>query len=123
MLYTIAFGLLGLHEAAAATGDSEIRRAEDRLAEFVVRVQVESETHPYLDGAWLRAFDFDTWEYWGSSADEGWGAWCVETGWCNAWLNAVLSLRRSGRSLWEHVVDGDLSSRAAEINGEMLEKS
>jgi hypothetical protein len=56
--------------------------------------------HPYLDGAWMRSFDYELWEYWGSSADQGWGAWCVESGWTNAWIAAVLAMRARGETLF-----------------------
>ncbi len=74
LLYTCNFAFLGLHEAYAATGEEHYREMADRLADFLVRVQVRSETHPELDGGWFRAFDFNQWEYWGSNADHGWGA-------------------------------------------------
>ena len=52
-----------------------------------------------LDGAWMRSFDFDIWDYWGSSADAGWGAWCVESGWTNSWIAVVLAMRSVGATL------------------------
>jgi hypothetical protein len=101
LLYTSNFALVGLHEAAAATGDSYYRAAADRLVEFLCRIQIRSETHPELDGGWFRAFDFGRWEYWASNADEGWGAWSIESGWTQGWITAVLALRQTGTSLWE----------------------
>ena len=62
LLYTSNFALLGLHEAAAATGNATLREAEDRLASFLVRVQARSSARPELDGAYMRAFDFEKWE-------------------------------------------------------------
>ncbi|MDC0936976.1 hypothetical protein OAS39_11875, partial [Pirellulales bacterium] len=56
LLYTTNFALVGLHEAAAATGDSFYQEAEERLAKFLCRIQISSETHPELDGGWFRAF-------------------------------------------------------------------
>jgi hypothetical protein len=101
LLYTTNFAFLGLHEAAAATGEPRYREAADRLAEFLCRIQVRSETHPELDGAWFRAFDFERWEYWASNADAGWGAWCVESGWTQGWILVVLALRTLDTSLWD----------------------
>ena len=40
LLYTINFAFLGLHEAAAATGDPYYRQAEDKLAQFFCRAQI-----------------------------------------------------------------------------------
>jgi hypothetical protein len=99
-LYSTGFALLGLHEAAAATGDVRLREHADRLAAYLVRIQTRSEDEA-LDGTWLRAFDFEHWDYWGSSGDLGWGAWCVELGWGQAWIVAALTLRQSGSSLWD----------------------
>jgi len=78
LLYTCNFALLALHEAAAATGDDDLRQAEDALVGFLCRSQIRSESHPELNGAWFRAFNLSRWEYWSSSTDAGWGAWCVE---------------------------------------------
>ncbi|MCY2931391.1 MAG: hypothetical protein NTV86_18265 [Planctomycetota bacterium] len=69
MLYTCNFALIGLHEAAAATGEPSYAEAERKLAEFLCRIQVRSEAHPELDGAWYRAFNFGNWQYWASNAD------------------------------------------------------
>jgi hypothetical protein len=101
LLYTCNFAFAALHEAAAATGDPLYREAEDRLAEFLCRIQIRSETHPELDGGWFRAFDFKRWEYWASNTDAGWGAWCIESGWTQSWITIVLALRQQRTSLWE----------------------
>ena len=45
-LYTTGFALFGLHEAVAATGDAALRSAEDRLAEFLCRIQIRSPKFP-----------------------------------------------------------------------------
>ncbi len=101
MLYTCNFAFLGLHEAYAATGDEQYRRMADRLAEFLVRIQVRSDAHPELDGGWFRAFDFRRWDYWGSNADSGWGAWSIEVGWTQAWIPTVLAMRELDVNLWD----------------------
>jgi hypothetical protein len=101
LLYTTNFAFLGLHEAAAATGQPLYREAEDKLARFLCRIQIRSESHPELDGGWFRAFDFNRWEYWASNADLGWGAWSIESGWTQGWIVAVLGLRDMKTSLWD----------------------
>ncbi len=101
MLYTCNFALIGLHEAAAATGDPFYKKAEDKLAAFLCRIQIRSEAHPELDGAWYRAFDFARWEYWASNADWEWGPWCTESGWTQPWIASTLALRQMNTSLWE----------------------
>jgi len=100
LLYTTNFALVGLHEAAAITGDEDYRRAEDAVVEFLCRVQARSEMRPEIDGAWFRAFDFRRWDYWASNSDLSWGAWAVESGWTQGWITSVLAMRRGGVSLW-----------------------
>jgi hypothetical protein len=101
MLYTCDFAFLGLHEAYAATGEPQFRQMADRLAEFFIRIQVRSEAHPELNGGWFRAFDFRHWDYWGSNADSGWGAWSIEVGWTQAWIPTVLAMRELDVNLWD----------------------
>lgn len=101
LLYTLNSGFIGLHEAAAVTGDPELRKAEDRMAEFLCRIQTRSERRPELDGTWFRAFDFGRWDYWASNADAGWGAWSVETGWVQGWLVTTFALRQLNTTLWD----------------------
>lgn len=108
LLYTTNFAFLGLREAAAA-GDRAAAAAEDKLAQFLCRIQARSDVHPSLDGGWFRAFDFERWEAWGSNADAGWGAWAIESGWTQGWITAVLGLRQMNTSLWDLTRD----SRAA----------
>ena len=100
-LYTTGFALLGFHEAYAAVGDPKLKAAEDKLAEYLCRIQVRSDKYPYLNGAWFRAFDYNRWDYWAASGDIGWGAWSVESGWGPAWTAAVLGLRLKGTSFWD----------------------
>ncbi|CAG7652689.1 hypothetical protein PAESOLCIP111_06603 [Paenibacillus solanacearum] len=101
LLYTANWALIGLHEASTAIKDDKLKEAVDRLIAFLCRIQVRSEAHPYLDGAWMRSFDDVLWEYWGSSADNGWGPWCVESGWTNSWICSVLAMRESGARLFD----------------------
>jgi len=120
MLYTCNFAFLGLHEAAAVTGDARLRAAEDKLAEFLVRIQVRSEARPELDGAWFRAFDYTKWDYWGSNADSGWGAWAVECGWTQAWIPAVMALRELKLNLWDLTKDSKIARHMARVRPQML---
>jgi hypothetical protein len=120
LLYTLDFAFIGLHEAAAATGEEFYSNAEDRLAEFLCRIQIRSEKHPELDGGWFRAFDFNRWEYWASNGDAGWGAWSIETGWSQSWITAVLSLRQLKTSLWEITHDSKVEEHFNNLRKEML---
>ena len=100
MLYTCNFAFFALNEAAHATGNPRYREAVDRLADFLIRIQVISPNHPDMDGAWLRAFDYDRWDYWASNADSGWGAWSTLTGWIQSWIVGTHSLMQSDDSFW-----------------------
>ncbi|MDP1563269.1 MAG: hypothetical protein Q8M16_17955 [Pirellulaceae bacterium] len=108
LLYTVNFALVGLHEAAAATGDPLYVDAEDKLVQFLCRVQVKSETQPQLDGGWFRGFDYQRWEYWGSDADVGWSLYSMETGWISGEILSVLALRQMKTSLWELTSDSSI---------------
>jgi hypothetical protein len=122
MLYTTNFAFLGLHEAAAATGDAFYRDAEDRLAKFLCRIQIRSEVHPQLDGGWFRAFDFKRWEYWASNADAGWGAWSIESGWTNGWISGVLGLRQLDTSFWELTKDSTIERNFDALHAVMFKE-
>jgi hypothetical protein len=120
MLYTVEFAFLGLHEAAAATGDDYYREAEDKLAEFLCRIQIRSEKHPELDGGWFRAFDFNRWEYWASNGDAGWGAWSIESGWTQSWITTVLGLRLTDTSIWDLTLKSNVEKHFEEMRIQML---
>ena len=101
MLYTNNFAFFALNEAAAATGEQRYRDAADRLSDFLVRIQARSDRHPDLDGAWMRAFDYDRWDYYASNADQGWGAWSTLTGWIQSWITATQAMMENNTSFWE----------------------
>lgn len=108
-LYTTGFALFGLNEAFAATHGPRFGAAADKLAAFLCRIQIRSETLPYLDGGWFRAFDYGRWDYWASSADVGWGAWCLEAGWAQAWTAAAMGLRQMHTSMWDLTADSRIA--------------
>jgi hypothetical protein len=109
MTYTCHVAFIGLHEAAAVTGDAKLAAATDKLADFLIRIQIRSEAHPELDGAWFRAFDFRRWDYWGSDADLGWGVWSIDTGWGHGWIVSVLALRELDTNLWKLTANSRIS--------------
>ncbi len=120
MLYSCNFALIGLREAAAATGDPFYSQAEEKLARFLCRIQIRSEKHPELDGAWYRAFNFRRWEYWASNADWEWGPWCTETGWTQPWIAGTLALRGQETSLWDLLQKVDLQTSFQRLRPQML---
>jgi hypothetical protein len=79
------------------------------------RIQASSTQQPYLDGAWLRGFDYGIWEFFGSASDSGWGPWCVETGWTNSWIAAALGLRKLNRPLLSRGASEIYSKLAPEV--------
>ena len=120
MLYSCNFALIGLHEAAAATGDPFYAEAEEKLAKFLCRIQIRSQEHLELDGAWYRAFNFRRWEYWASNADWEWGPWCTESGWCQPWIAGTLALRQRKTSLWDVVQQVNLREHFDRLRPQML---
>ncbi len=120
LLYTTNFAFLGLREAAAATGDPDIVEAENRLAKFLCRIQIDSPTLPQVDGGWFRAFDFNRWEHWGSNADAGWGAWSIESGWTQGWIVAVLAMREMETSLWDLTKESRIERHFPRLRAQMI---
>lgn len=119
LLYTMNYAFIGFHEAYRATGEQKYRDAETRIADFLCRIQNRSQQHPYLDGTWMRSFDYRLWEYWGSSADAGWGAWCVESGWMNSWIASTLAMRHLGEGLFDLTIAERLQRIFPKIHAEM----
>lgn len=120
LLYTTNFAFLGLHEAAYATKDPRIEAAADKLAEFLCRIQVRSEGHPEVDGGWMRAFDYERFEHWGSNADHGWGAWAIETGWTQGWITAILALREMDTSIWDLTRDSGVAKYHVSLKKQLI---
>ncbi|MEQ6120294.1 hypothetical protein [Reichenbachiella sp. MALMAid0571] len=101
MLYTSNFAFFALNEAAQATKNPKYIEAVDKLADFMVRIQSASTGRADLDGCWFRAFDYENWEYYGSNADHGWGAWGTLTGWTQSFITTTLALKLKNTSYWE----------------------
>lgn len=100
LLYTTNFAFKGLIEAEAVMDDPAVTQALEKLSDFLVRVQVKSEM-PELHGQWLRGFDFEKWDYWGSDSDLGWGIWGNQSGWTQSEIVAGLALVELNTSLWD----------------------
>jgi hypothetical protein len=120
LLYTTNFAFLGLHEAAAVTGDPVIKAAEDRLAQFLCRIQVYSPARSQLHGGWFRAFDYGRYEHWGCNADQGWGAWCIESGWTQGWITSLLALREMNTSVWDLTRESKVAVNYEQLKKKML---
>ncbi|NLX23010.1 MAG: hypothetical protein GXY55_15260 [Phycisphaerae bacterium] len=118
-LYETGFALWSLREAFTATRDPRIKEAEDRLTDYLCRIQIRSPRWPYLNGGWFRAFDFRRWEFWASSGDEGWGAWCLEAGWGHAWITAALAMRLMDTDFWDLTADTRIARHMARVQDDM----
>jgi len=123
MLYTSNFAFFSLTEAAAVTGDKKIKNALNKLVDFMVRIQINSKTHPELHGGWYRAFDFDRWEYWGSNADLGWGVWSTETGWTQAWITTMLMINDLNTNIWDFTSESKIADNFEEYKNIMLKNN
>ncbi len=120
-LYTAGYAMIGLHEGYAATGDAVLKQAEDRLADYLVRIQVRSPKHLCLDGTWFRAFDYKRWDYWASSGDAGWGAWSAEAGWAQAWTAITLGLRVQRSSFWTMTADVNMAGHFRDVKKDLAQ--
>ncbi|NND05979.1 MAG: hypothetical protein HKN87_06345 [Saprospiraceae bacterium] len=101
MLYTTNFAFFALNEAAQATQEPKYLTAVAKLADFLVKIQSTSSERADLDGCWFRAFNYENWEYYGSNADHGWGAWGTLTGWTQSFITTTLALKLEHTSYWE----------------------
>ena len=101
LLYTLNYAAFGLNEAYGATQDSSYQASLNKINDFFVKIQVQSEAHKDLDGAWLRAFDFGRWDYWASNADSGWGPWGTQTGWTQSWVLNSLAASVQKENFWQ----------------------
>jgi len=107
LLYSQNFAYLGLNEAYHATRDIKYKKLYDEMTAFLVKIQTKSIDHKNLDGMWMRSFDSDMWEYFGSGADTGWAAYCGETGWTNSWINIAMNLGLNNKSLTDYINKSD----------------
>ena len=127
-LYTASFAMVTLLEArdaAEAAGEETLaeRYGEylDRLSAYHVRIQQVSERFPTYHGVWFRGFDFRKWETYGSDGDAGWGVFCIETGWSQAWISASLSLQELGTSVWDYTRSTTIGAHIASLVADMLD--
>ncbi len=120
MLYTTNFAFFALNEAAHVTKEPKYQEAVTQLADFLVRIQSTSSGRADLDGCWFRAFDYEQWEFYGSNADHGWGAWGTLTGWTQSFITTTLALRVKNTSFWDATKDSNIGKHMKEVWGQML---
>ena len=80
-----------LYTAYKVTGEKMYKDFFHQIMDFLVRIQIRSKDKK-LNGAWMRAFDYKNWDYYGSNGDIDWGPYCVESGWTNTWIGTTLAL-------------------------------
>jgi hypothetical protein len=120
-LYGNNYALVSLIEAAAADPGAGLEPAALRLAAFTAAAQAAvpgGGPLAALEGAWLRAFHFGYWDFWGAAADWGWGPWSVETGWTVSWASTGLLLAAGNSTLW----DAAVGAPPGGINAALLQK-
>ena len=125
-LYTANFAMLGLNEAYAAMASvgntalaSKYKDYAISLSDYHVRIQQVSDNAKY-NGIWYRGFDYEKWEAYGSDGDAGWGIWCVETGWTQAWISATLSLQVMNTNVWDYSKDSSIGTTFDAVAERML---
>jgi len=111
-LYETSFEAFFLTSAFRITGKEEFRKLAEPLVDYLSRIQVVSDD-PMLNGAWMRAFDYRAWEYYGITGDIGWGPYCVETGWMCSLINLSMMQLLGDLSIYPGKVDPDRKARQA----------
>ena len=71
----------------------------------------------------FRAFDDRGWEAWASSADIGWGAWSLKSGWGQAWNATALALREQRTTIWDFTANSRVRDYFQELMSQMLPDS
>ncbi len=122
LLYTTNFAFFALNEAYAATNDVLYKDAVKKIADFMVKVQVKSDKHKDLDGAWYRAFDYKRWDYWASNADSGWGPWGTLTGWTQSWILTTLIMVDRQQNFWDYSKKINENGSFKQLSFETIEK-
>lgn len=120
VLYSINFAFIGMHEAAAATGNRAYAESAKKMADFFIRSQTQSQTHPELDSTWYRGFDYKKWDYWASDGDWGWGVWTNEIGWTHSWITATLAFQKMNTSLWDISAKSEISRHFDKYRKQMI---
>lgn len=125
-LYTSNFAMMTLNEAYAAVasvGNTALAEKYQKYAKSVsdyhVRIQ-QSSTNSKYNGAWFRGFDYEKWEVYGSDGDAGWGIWCTETGWTQAWISSALSLQAMKTNIWDYTQSSTVGNHFKKVQSIML---
>ncbi|MDD4279938.1 MAG: hypothetical protein PHX74_09420 [Candidatus Sumerlaeales bacterium] len=90
-LYTTSLEGLARWEAYKACPTTVTQAAMEFNLDYLVRIQMEN-TDERLDGCWLRSFDAQNWEYYGTRYDPNYGAYHAYSGWMNSIISQTLGM-------------------------------
>ena len=109
-LYTLPFALWGLHEAYLVTNQQLFYNLLNNLTQYLIKIQVMVDDdrleYKYLNGSWLRGFDFNFNEYFASASDIGWGPTSVESGWTVGEILSSFGMIMTNNSFFD-IVNGN----------------
>ena len=89
-LYTTSIRALQRWEAYKSNPSPVTRDILESSLDYLVRIQMWDED-PRLDGCWLRSFDMEHWEYYGTRYDPNYGAYHAYSGWMNSVISQALA--------------------------------
>ena len=89
LLYCNDYVFAALSVLREKTDEPRVERMYRQLKSFLLNVQIVSEDKRF-NGAWMRAFDMDYWEYYGLLRDLDWGPYCIMAGWTMGIIPLVL---------------------------------
>ncbi len=94
ILYCInnLLGCFALIASMKNTRGINVGKAENmrkKLLRFILEIQLV-EKDKRLNGGWMRAFDMETYSYFGVNKDRDWGAYCIMGGWVMSFIPLLL---------------------------------
>lgn len=119
-LYDIPKKALMSYEVSKAMPESEVAKmAVEKHLDYLVRIQM-SNPDSRLDGCWLRSFDMENREYYGTRYDPNYGAYCAYTGWMNSLASQALAYYLLDENPFD--VDEKTQKNGEAIRQEVLEE-
>ena len=86
---TMAYALTVLKSAEGSFDKALAESMRERLIDFLLLSQIKCEDNRF-SGAWMRAFDMESGEYYGCDKDFAWGPYCVLAGWVTGIIPLVM---------------------------------
>lgn len=110
-LYTASYALRDAWWAYAVTRDPFYLDAFHAIGDYLARIQYRSDDQR-IDGAWMRGFDFQHWEYYGANYDPNYGPYAAYTGWSNAVIAQAFAMYLMNDQPFPRVEEADPAARA-----------